>query len=554
MSTVPGNGKGIPPGGVEHEGVEPQGVQHEGVEEDGVEQERARRKGLQSPSSSSPADEGVGPRSWSLLRGVFPAAGAVLVAAAGALVAVGSFLGLYVRPTSDDWCAAWKARDLGVFGITSDFYMTQNGRITNAFLSGIVYGDGLAGTKVLPAVIVVTFTVGLVLLGRDFVRFLGGTPRVLILTACALLVQALVYFAGPRSYQVLLWAPATISHTVPSVIGVWALLLALRTANHSRTAVRVAGLVCAFVIAFAIGTLSEPFALVSGLLAALVGLVCLPRLGLARNLRPFTWCLTWCVGLVSGLVVLYTSPGARWRRAQQPAKDSMLSSSELGATFRDWLHMWDSVTGRPAYLGAAAIGVLLGLSAVLAMSRRGPAPAKREPRRTVPRGTLIVALLLPVPVVLLGSFAVVVGLRSGYGPTGWTYARTWTNYLVPMELALCGYGALLGAWGGRRLSERRTSGAALLTAAVAAGALALASVAVLIPEVQRLTTTTVARSVAWDAQNARIQSEAERGATDVRYRPLYIGSLAEPFFTRTYERDWVAACTSKWYGIDRIHR
>lgn len=497
----------------------------------------------------------TGGRRRPLLRGVFAATGAVLVAAAGALVAVGCFLGLYVRPTSDDWCAAWKSRDMGVYGITSDFYMTQNGRITNAFLSGIIYGDGLVGTKVLPAVIAVTFTVGLVLLGREFVRFTGGRPRLLVLISCALVIQALVYFAGPRSYQALLWAPATISHTVPSVIGVWALLLALRTASHPRTAVRVTGLVGAFLVAFAIGTLSEPFALVSGLLATLVGLLCLPRLGLTRNWRPFTWCLVWCAGLVTGLIVLYTSPGARWRRAQQPAKESLLSAGELRATFDDWLRMWDSVTGRPAYLGAAAVGVLLGLAVALGRSRRGgPETEKREPRRTVPRGTLIALLLLPVPVVILGSFAVVVGLRSGYGPTGWTYARTWTSYLVPMELALCGYGALLGAWGGRRLRAHRNAGPALLAGVLAAGCLALASVAVLIPEVQRLTTMTVARSIAWDAQNARIQAEAGRGATDVAYKPLYIGSLAEPFFTRTYERDWVAGCVSKWYGIDRIHR
>lgn len=485
------------------------------------------------------------------LRGVFAATGAVLVAAAGALVAVGCFLGLYVRPTSDDWCAAWKSRDMGVLGITADFYTTQNGRITNAFLSGIVYGDGVVGAKVLPTVIAVTFTVGLVLLGRAFVRLLGAGPRLPVLIACALVIQALVYFAGPRSYQALLWAPATISHTVPSVIGVWALLLALRTASHPRTAVRVAGLVAAFFIAFAIGTLSEPFALVSGLLATLVGLLCVPRFELARDRRPFTWCLVWCAGLVSGLIVLYTSPGARWRRAQQPARESLLSAGELRATFADWLRMWDSVAGRPAYLGAAAVGVLLGLAAV---HSGGSVPGEWDPRRTVPRGTLIALLLLPAVVVLLGSFAVVVGLRSGYGPTGWTYARTWTSYLVPMVLTLCGYGALLGAWGGRRLREHRNAGPGFLACAVTAGCLALLSLAALVPELQRLTTSTVARSVAWDAQNARIRAEAERGATDVAYKPLYIGSLAEPFFTRTYERDWVSSCVSKWYGIHRIHR
>ncbi|MFD6970127.1 DUF6056 family protein [Streptomyces sp. NPDC059949] len=499
-----------------------------------------------TPSSAVDRETGRRP----LLRRLIPVAGATLVAAAGALIAVGCFLGLYVRPTSDDWCAAWKARDLGVLGITADFYATQNGRIANAFLSGVVYGDGLTGTKVLPTVIAVSFTAVLVLLGRDLVRFLGGRPRVLVLLACALVVQALLYFAGTRSYQALLWAPATISHTLPSVIGLWALLLAIRTVRRPRTAERVAGFASAFLIAFALGTLSEPFALVSGLLAAGVGLLCLPRLRLARNWRPFTWCVLWCSGLVCGLVVLYTSPGARWRRAQQPEKESLLSADELRSTWEDWLRMWDAVTGQWAYLGAAAAGVLLGLACGL----RGHAPGKREPRRTVPRSVLTALLLLPVPVVVLGSFAVVVGLRSGYGPTGWTYARTWTSFLVPMELALCGYGALLGAWGGRWLSARRTADALLVTGAVAAGCLALASVAVLVPNVQRLTTSTVARSVAWDAQSARIRTEAARGVTDVGYRPLHIGGLAEPFFTRDYERDWVAACVSKWYGVDRIHR
>ncbi|MGR4880413.1 hypothetical protein ACIPUC_13370 [Streptomyces sp. LARHCF249] len=496
------------------------------------------------------AEVGRGTGRHPFLRRLLPTAAATLVAAAGALIAVGCFLGLYVRPTSDDWCAAWKARDLGVLGITSDFYMTQNGRIANAFLSGVVYGDGLAGTKILPMAIAVSFTAGLVLLGRDFIRLLGGRPRVLVLTACALVVQAPIYFAGTRSYQVLLWAPATISHTVPSVIGLWALLLAIRTARHPRPAARRAGFASAFLTAVALGTLSEPFALVSGLLAVGVGLLCLPRLGLARNWYPSTWCLLWCSGLLCGLVVLYTSPGARWRRAQQSDEESPLSAGELGGTFADWLHVWDSVTGQWAYLGAAAVGILLGLACGL----RAPAPGKREPRRTVPRPVLTAVLLLPVPVVLVGSFAVVVGLRSGYGPDGWTYARTWTSFLVPMELALCGYGALLGVWGGRRLARRRTADAVLVAGAAVAWCLALASVAALVPNVQQLTTTTVARSVAWDAQNSRIRTETARGATDVGYRPLYIGALAEPFFTGTYERDWVAACVSKWYGVSRIHR
>ncbi|MFD7626626.1 DUF6056 family protein [Streptomyces sp. NPDC059851] len=495
-----------------------------------------------------------------LRRLLLPAVSATVVAASGALIAVGCFLGLYVRPTSDDWCAAWKTRDLGVLGITADFYTTQNGRITNAFLSGLVYGygDGLTGIKILPTVLTVAFTAGLVLLGREFVRYLGGRVRgptvVLTLTACALVIQALLSFAGTRSYQVLLWAPATISHTLPSTIGVWALLLAVRTVRHRSPAVRAAGFAAALLTGFAIGTLSEPFALVSGLLAAAVGLLALLGPGPSgHRRRVLSWCMAWCAGLACGLAVLYTSPGARWRRAQQPERESMFSAAELWATFEDWLHMWGTVTGQWAYLGAAAVGVLLGLASGLGSrdrsrgGRRGGGGGCAPGRRKLP----LTVLLLPVPVVLLGSFAVVVGLRSGYGPSGWTYARTWTSYLVPMELALCCYGALLGARAARRVAG---SPAFVGAATLVAGCLVLASTAVLVPNVRRLTTTTVTRAAAWDAQNARLRTEAAGGATDAGYTPLHIGNLAEPFFTRTYERDWVAACVAQWYGLTRIHR
>lgn len=527
----------------------PQGTGEAGAER-GFEGEETPR--ADSPGASPAAGRGGDLRAFA--RGLMIGTSGILVAVSGAMVAVGCFLGLYVRPTSDDWCAAWKARDMGVFGITSDFYMTQNGRVANAFLSGVIYGDGLLGAKILPTVIAVTFTLGLVLLGSQFMRFLGAKPRLLLLIAAALVLQALLYFAGTRSYQALLWAPATISHTIPSVIGVWALLLGIWTVRRPGGRARTAGFVATFLIAAALGTLSEPFTLVTGLLGAGAGLLAVPRFGLARTWRPFTWCTVWCFGLLSGLLFLYTSPGARWRRAQNPSKESLLTPEGIRATIHDWQLMWDSVAGQWAYLGAAAVGVLIGLAVGLRTSASASASDRPEGLRTVPRMTRIALWLLPVLVVVLGSFAVAAGLRSGYGPTGWTYARTWTNYLVPMVLALCLYGALLGRWAGRLLASRTTTARYAPVAVVAAGALVLGSMAALVPSLQKLTTSTVTRSVAWDAQNARIQKEARQGSSDVGYRPLPIGNLAEPFYTKNYKRDWVSACVSQWYGIDRIHR
>ncbi|MFB6838890.1 hypothetical protein [Streptomyces sp. NPDC056361] len=481
--------------------------------------------------------------------------GVALVVAAGAaaLLAVGAFLGLYVRPTSDDWCALWKTRDMGVLGITADFYGTQNGRVTNAFLTGLIYTGDMRGPKLLPAVLVVALGGGLFFLGRAALRALGlPRPPAAPLVAAAALLSALLFFAGTRTYQVLLWAPATISHTLPSVIGLWAVLAAVRAAHGAPRWARGAAVGSALVTGAALGMLSEPFTLVAGLLAATTGVLCLPRLGWTQDRYVSTWCAAACLGLATGLALLYTSPGARWRREQHPQEP--LSMAQIGETFHDWWRVWQTIGGQGAYAGAVAVGVLLGLALVAVRPERDRTGGRDRPAGLPPRRLLRVVVLLPVPLVALASLAVVHGLRSGYGDTGWTYGRTWTSFLFPLLLALCAYGTWGGHLLGRRLLTPVPRPAARAAALVATGAVALGGAAALVQPVYDLTTATVVRSVAWDRQNARIRAEAAAGARDVAYRPLLIGGLSEPLFASSYERDWAARCTATYYGVDRIHR
>ena len=491
------------------------------------------------------AKAGAGTDSEGGLRRAVSGIAWVVSAAAGALLSVGAFLGLYVRPTSDDWCALWKARDMGVLGITADFYRTQNGRVTNAFLTGLIYSDDMRGPKLLPAVLVVTLGAGLFLLARAALRALRlPPPPPVLLAAAAALLSALLFFAGTRSYQVLLWAPATISHTLPSVIGLWAVLVAVRAARSGHRWARTAAVVSAFPTGLALGMLGEPFAMAAGLLAGTTALLCLPRLGWTRDRYVPTWCASACVGLTAGLVLLTTSPGARWRRAQHPPEP--LSASLVGETFRDWWRVWETIVGQGAYAGAAAVGALLGLGLGLTLAS-GTTP------RLPPRRLFLIAVFLPLPLIALASLAVTYGLRTGYGDVGWTYGRTWTSFLFPLLLALCAY----GTWGGYRLglllrtARRPAARAAVL---VTVGAIAVGSTAALVRPVYELTTSTVVRASAWDRQNARIRAEIAAGAREVAYRPLLIGGLTEPLFASTYKRDWAAQCTSRYYGVDRIHR
>ncbi|WP_406058193.1 hypothetical protein OG462_16200 [Streptomyces sp. NBC_01077] len=514
------------------------------------------------------------------LRQALPWVALVIAMGAGALLSVGAFLGVYLRPTSDDWCALWKTRDMGVLGITADFYRTQNGRVTNAFLTGLLYTDDMRGPKLLPAFLVVTLGAGLFLLARAALRALRLPFPATAAAAAVLVLEALLFFAGTRSYQVLLWAPSTISHTLPSVLGVWAVLSGVWGARSRRRWARGTAVGAAALLGTAAGMLSEPFVAMSGLIAAATGVLCLPRFGRTRDRFASTWCAAWCLGLLIGLVMLTTSPGARWRRAQQPKEP--LSLSGVGETFHDWWRIWETIGGQWAYAGALGAGVLLGLAVALS-DRRDRRGEDARAGRTSSGGTFQVAVvLLPLPLIVLGSLVAAYGLRSGYGASGWTYARTWTSFLVPFLLALSGYGAWFGYRLGRGLRDghatssegdgpggrpapgdgHRLGGspspagvrAARLAALVVTGAVAVASLAALVPAVRALTEETVVRSVAWDRQDARIRAEVAAGRREVTYRPLYIGALAEPFFTEVYEKDWAARCTASYYRVDRLVR
>ncbi|MEU2448643.1 DUF6056 family protein [Streptomyces sp. NPDC012765] len=445
---------------------------------------------------------------------------------------------------------AWKTRDMGVWGVTSDFYLTQNGRITNALISGIVYSQGMLGPQVLPTVLIIALGLGLYLLGREILGAWGMRAPGAVLVPAVLVVEALLFLGGTRSYQ-MLWAPAAISHILPTVLGIGALLAAVGAGRAPGRRPRHAALAGAVLAGLAIGTLSEPFLAVSGLTAASAALLSLPRLPhtlrIARTWYPFAWSTLYCAGLAVGLAVLYTSPGAAWRRAQRPPRE--FSARRLA---RDWVHIWDTVLSQWAYLGAAAAGVLLGVTLALARTRtRADAPAAR--RTGLPPLAARLLLILPVPLLVLSSLAVAHGSRMGYGGNGWTYARTWTSFLIPYLATLTLYGALIGY----RASRHTRTPATLhprRAVPLLAGTFTLLALAALIPAAQQLTTQTVTRAARWDVQDARIRAEAARGAGSVTYQAMPIGSLAEPYFSRHEGKDWVGPCTARYYQVQQIHK
>lgn len=484
---------------------------------------------LSSPSRREPAGQRAAV--WSAW---------LLLLVGGSLLAVGAFIGYFVRPAAEDWCFAWRTRDSGTLGLIRWLYMDDNGRAGNAALLGSIYSHGTLGPRVLPTVLALTLVAGTFVLARLLLKGAGWSVPGIVVLAAATGVGGLLLLGGATPYQIFLWAPGAVSHTVPSVLAVWTTVLILvthRSAAPRRqvVVVTVVGLVGTF-----IGVLSEAATAVCALLGLAGVLLLAPRARRRREWFPFAWPVAWLSGLVVGFVILITSPGVATRRERSPVQASLFSADGLSGVFAQWGHVLGHVLGQPAYLGALALGLLVGLSSTPAPTGEGRAMRSRAKRTGL--------LAVPFVLVTVSSLLVVVELRSGYGRNGWTYQRTWTNFLFPWLLALGFYGVVLG--GALRRMRRPVLTAGGFVVALGAGVAALVAVS---PTVVQLMRTTVPRSIAWDAENARIERDLRRGDDPIAFRPYPIAGMSEPFSIRDGDRDWVAGCVADYYHVVRVY-
>lgn len=441
----------------------------------------------------------------------------VVSIASFSLLAVLSFLGLYVRPSADDWCVLWKTRDMGVLGITKDYYMTQNGRLSNAFVSGLLSLDGTRGMRLFPGFLIAAFGIGLVLLLRQIWWMRGWRAPSLALVTVAVVVELALFAGAYNPYQTLLWSPGSITHTLPTIVAVWAVYLGLRASGSQRRWVHAVSITGALLVGFSLGTLTEPSLVMLGLLAGTVGLFCIPRLGLVHTWHPFLWCTAACAGLVIGFAVLYTSPGAQLRRGQSnKVLPPMLSAPSLNGAAGDWLRIMNILTSQWTYLAVLAVGVLAGILTSTSPHRaQHDSPATSDAAESVvmpaapPRPLIAACLILMTPLLLAGSYVVVLGVRSGYGANGWRDARVWFNFVAPMALAMCAYGVLLGRALQHvlaRQSQRARAGTVAVSS-VLTGAFLLLCAASLLSVVKTQANLTITRARAFDAQDAHIRAQ-----------------------------------------------
>lgn len=467
----------------------------------------------------------------------------VLIAALGAALLVGgAVVGASVRPTADDWCLASTTKISGIGGMVGWFYHQINGRVANAFISGVVFSHGPRGPELLPGLIAVTLPLGIFLALHLAGRMAGVRVGAALNLAVSTTLSVLVLFAGPVTYQVFFWAAGSISHTVPAVLAIWVLVLVLLAEFRSSSRLRAVAVVGCVGIGFVIGSLSEAFVAVSGLYVT-AGALMLWRVARSGRLPWAIWyCLGWLAGMAAGFLLLLTSPGRADRQARPIDQPGMLSVAGVKDALDQFGSAWSVLLHQPAFFAAVGVGMIVGLS--LPVPRDGSGLPDRVPG--TPRNAVVLAMWAFV-LIVFASFAVIVELRVGYGPNGWTYERVWENFMVPFVATLALYGLLFGMWLRRTL---RVWPAAITV--VVAGALCAAALGVLVPSLHSLSQDVVARRAAWDVQDAKIRRHAAAGEKVVSYTPTRIANMTEPFTYLVYQQDWVAHCVADYYGVDAI--
>ncbi|ALC27752.1 DUF6056 family protein [Streptomyces sp. CFMR 7] len=478
------------------------------------------------PEEARAGDERPGPRTalWVTALALPPLA----------LLAAASWFGRWVRPSADDWCFLPVVRDDGITGLVGKFYFDDNGRVANAFLVGAYAKFQVAGHQWYPAVsgvliLAVLWAVAVLALRRGGITVPRGLPLLL-----AAMVTALFLFVTPNTYKTFYWPAASVSHTLPPVLACAALipLLLARTRRGRGFALAVALLGGAFV-----ATLSEETAIV-------VVMVLLAALFLSGRVVPAAergfvrlWCATGIAGTVAGALVLITSPGSIHRRERFGAgtTTSLLAPDSLAASLRAFAEITVTVVTTWQYVGAVAVGVLLGLLA----ARRDGRPLRPSPHWPLLARTGLLTLLVSGYLCTVIAYPVFRDRVSDPSAN-----RLWNDYLLLYVLLLAAAGALLGL--AVRQYVRRT-------APVKAGCAVLCVLVCFGPAVSLtdLDTNMRARAEKWDAQDRQLRAGAADGERVLPYERLVISSMLEPF-SRGGANYWPGGCVADFYGLERV--
>ncbi|MFB7916667.1 DUF6056 family protein [Streptomyces sp. NPDC056061] len=515
--------------------------------------DRPGDEGTPGPDDDTGADAGTGRGSGSPSARRRATAGTVaLTLVPLALLGAAFWIGRLVRPGADDWCFLPVIRDEGASGMIAKFYLHDNGRLANALMV-IAYGAfGVAGHQWFAPVS------GIVMLGILWALIASalGRARLTAPRGLALLVAAttavIFFLATPNPYKTFYWPASSVSHTMAPVLACLAVIPLLRARTRRGWALALGA---ALVTGVFIGTLSEETAVVALVLLVTGLLLSHWAVPGPDRTRARVWCGVAFAGVVAGAAILYLSPGARTRRERFGADStSMFGPDALLAAGRGFGQILGTVLTTWQYLGAVAVGVLLGLlvrrEGERRDGRRHEGPRSRGDGSR-PDGPLVRRPLLPLLAgflaFLVSGYLCTVVAYPAFGTSVAIAPRIWGDFLLLYVLLLVCVGALLG----RALRARRPGTRTVTALAVGAAAVCVLTCVGLAVPLFRLEQQMDVRAQRWDRQDRFLRDGAARGAQVLPYTPVSVAAMGEPFGDHG-KRLWPGQCVARYYHLKKI--
>jgi Family of unknown function (DUF6056) len=469
---------------------------------------------------------------------VFPRL-AIGFSAASALTALGIFayLGTFTRFLADDYCDTMLVTSGSVLGALLNRYLTVSDRYSNLLFDALSEFLAPRNVQVLPPVMILLWTLGLIWLVRE-IRQLAGFQWPVLLDIClGGLLGFFAVFEAPNRFQTIYWRSAMATHFAPLVyliaLGAF-LLLQIRKTGGRRPALWM-GVLC-FLLAFFGSGFSEPPAamLVVASSLAFAGVWIWYR-GPRRSSALILLASTFAGGLAA-LLVMKFAPANSFRVGSLHPDFPTLIRLTLVGTFQ---FIQDSLATLPV---PTLVSFMMPLLLFYGLYSNAPTPGLSARSRWILL-LLIFATPLLMYLMIAASFA-----PSIYGQSyPVERARFAGRFMLTSACIVEGvfFGVLIAQW-------RQLSGRSIL----ANIALSLLVISAFYPFRAGWTTLQANLSnyqqwsSAWDARQGQILAEKAQGKQDIVVPQL--PGIAQIKELDTRPNFWVNRCAANFYGVNSI--
>jgi len=454
---------------------------------------------------------------------------AVLAALCTPLLAL-AVTGLFSRYAADDYCTAGQVQLAGFISAQSGLYVGWSGRFAATLLVTLVELIGPLAVPLLPTVALLAWMAAASWSTRKLAAAHGWRLPPLSSWVLAALVVFVTLDTTADLPQILFWQTGLLTYLCP---------LVLATLYVGWVASAAGGPISfgvSFALTFLAGGTSETFAAaqVAALILAILSAWVAGAQPAGSRLQAML--LTGLVGAVLALALVALSPGNEVRQDAASRTPLTIAIPQALEFTEGWLRL---TFARPH---AVALGLLVGLPAMVGASARRTSTTFARPGLVLTAGALATAMVI---------FACM--LPAFYALSSNPPARA---QVIPQYVLVCSL-AVLSWTAGIAFSRLVTQPASSpwLSWAPAAALLLLLVVGPLLSAARDLQQLSTARAyaTAWDQLDAQVRAEHSRGVRDVTVPRLpSTGNVQNLEFVGTNRHDWFNECVARYYELSSI--